>query len=245
MLNPVVEAGNPVEEGPAARGPLTFKSSYVSAALTVLAFVAGILVGYLIWGGQTAQPGLYDIETKGRPSLGPDNAPVVIVEFSDYQCPYCAKWYSEVFKPLLEAYPGKIRFVYRNYPLSNHQNATAAAEAALCAWDQDAYWEFHNKLFESASLLNNAQGTTLDQATYSQFARELGLDVKPFEKCMQDHKYEQLILDDVNYANSLPRDLSGEPAVGGTPTFFINGQRLGGAYPIEEFKRIIDAELAK
>lgn len=240
------EAGSPVEEQPAAQGPFTSKRSYVTAALTVLSFVAGILVGYMIWGGQTSQqPGVYDIETKGRPSLGPDNAPVVIVEYSDYQCPFCAKWYREVFKPLLEAYPGKIRIVYRNYPLSFHQNASTAAEAALCAWDQDAYWEFHNKLFESPTILNNEEGTVLDQATYNQFASDLGLDVKPFEKCMSDHKYEKLILEDVNYANSLPRDFNGEPAVGGTPTFFINGQRLGGAYPLEDFKRIIDAELAK
>lgn len=240
----------------------TFKRSHFYAVVTVLAFTAGVLVGYAVWGyntqtalapaqavvAQTAPPlapRIYEIETAGYPSLGPADAPIVIVEFSDYQCPYCYKWHTEVYQDLLAAYPGKIRFVYRNFPLSFHQNAFASAEAALCAGDQNAYWEIHDLLFANYAQLNNQEGTVLDQAAYNQFARELGLDVAQFEECMTSRKYEQFIIEDANYASSLPADSNGEAAVGGTPTFFINGHRLGGAYPLQYFRQIIDAELAK
>jgi len=226
---------------------------------TVLAFAAGILVGYTVWGYNTQptsvvtvvqtpqppEPRVYDIETEGYPSIGPADAPIVIVEFSDYQCPYCYRWYAQNYEALMAAYPGKIRFVYRNFPLTNiHQNAFPAAEAALCAGDQDAYWEFHKTLFENYALLNNQDGALLSQTDYNKFAQGLGLDVASFENCMTSRKYEQFIKDDMNYANNLPADTNGEAAVGGTPTFFVNGHRLGGAYPIEYFKQIIDAELA-
>ena len=239
----------------------TFKRSHFYAAFTVLAFAAGILVGYIVWGyntqtaslpaqvvAQTApplEPRVYEIDTKGHPSHGPADAPIVIVEFSDYQCPYCYRWHVQVYDALLAAYPQKIRFVHRNFPLSFHQNAFASAEAALCAGDQDEYWEFHDVLFDNQGLLNNQEGTILDQATYNQFARDLGLEVTTFEECMTSRKYQQSVVDDMNYANGLPFDTNGEPAVGGTPTFFVNGYRLGGAYPIEYFRQIIDAELAK
>jgi len=249
---------------------VTFKRSHFYSVLVVLAFAVGVLVGYVAWGrdvpaapaaalpsGQPAAqpttlapqptpvPRVYEIEAAGAPSLGPADAPITIVEFSDYQCPFCYRWHVQVYEPLLAAYPGKIRFVYRNYPLSFHQNAFASAEAALCAGDQGSYWQFHSLLFDRQAVLNDQAGTVLDQATYNQFAADVGLDVAAFEQCMTGHKFQETILTDINYANSLPPDTNGEAAVGGTPTFFINGYRLGGAYPIEYFKQIIDAELAK
>lgn len=268
-LEPVVEFEKKeveaVEED--AEETVTFKKSHFYSVLVVLAFAVGILVGYVAWGrtpqvvqvvqppaaaqpaAQVPQPTpvpvIYNIETKGAPSLGPVDAPITIVEFSDFQCPYCYRWHLQVYDSLLAAYPNQIKFVYRNYPLPFHQNAFASAEAALCAGDQDAYWKFHNVLFDSQALLNDQSGTVLDQAAYNQLAANLGLDVTSFETCMTSHKHKQNILDDVSYAESLPADSTGEAAVGGTPTFFVNGHRLGGAYPIEYFKQIIDAELAK
>lgn len=240
---------------------ITFKLSHFYSVLVLLAFGVGVLVGYVAWGrnsvagGQavmvvtatpppTAAPVVYDISTEGAQSIGPADAPITIVEFSDYQCPYCYRWEKEVHDALLAAYPDKIRFVYRNFPLSFHQNAFASAEAALCAGDQDAYWKFHDVLFNSQDILNNQAGTILDQSQYNQFASDLGLDVTAFEDCMTTHKYQKFIEADMAYAASLPNDSDGSAAVGGTPTFFINGHRLGGAYPIEYFKQIIDAELA-
>lgn len=255
VAEPVVETEDLSEE----QAPVedTGKSKrilfYVLPAVVTLAI--GIFVGFMIWGYKPVpKPTIYNIETTGFPSLGPADAPIVIVEFSDYQCPFCWRWYAQVYKPLLDAYPGKIRFVYRNYPLSFHPNAMASAEAALCAGDQKAYWQYHNALFDNyLALYQEDQGRVLDQATYNQFASDLGLDVATFEKCMTGHKYQQFILKDAEYANKLPPDMGvdekGEPvqeaAVGGTPSFFINGHRLGGAYPIEKFKELIDAELAK
>jgi len=262
VVEPVIEPEDfPEEQSVSQEDTFTFKRSHFYAVFTILAFAAGILVGYIVWGyntqtaslpaqavAQTAPPPesrVYEIDSEGHPSLGPADAPIVIVEFSDYQCPYCYRWHLQVYDALLAAYPGKIRFVYRNFPLSFHQNAFASAEAALCAEDQDAYWEYHNALFDNQALLNNQEGLVLNQQTYNQFAGELGLDVPSFEDCMTSRKYQQAVMEDMNYANSLPLDTNGEPAVGGTPTFFVNGYRLGGAYPIEYFKQIIDAELAK
>ena len=261
VVEPVIEPEYLQSDPPSViqEDTVTFKRSHFYAVVSVLAFAAGILVGYVAWGYNTQtvptvavvqtapppEPHIYDIETEGHPSFGPADAPIVIVEFSDYQCPYCYRWHVETYDALMAAYPGKIRFVYRNFPLTNiHQNAFPSAEAALCAGDQNAYWEFHEVLFDNYSKLNNETGTVLDQAAYNGFARGLGLDVTVFEKCMTGHKYQQAIIDDINYASNLPYDTNGEAAVGGTPTFFVNGHRLGGAYPIEYFKEIIDAELA-
>jgi protein-disulfide isomerase len=247
---------------------VTFKISYFYAALVVLAFGIGSLVGYVA-GGRNAKttiiqqpvaaaaptaapqpapkPVIYDIETEGFPSLGPADAPITIVEFSDYQCPFCYKWRTQVYTQLIKEYPDKIRFVYRNFPLSFHQNAFIAAEASLCAGDQNQYWEYHDVLFENFETLNDQNGRVLEQAEYNKFAESLSLDIPAFESCMTSRKYKEFIEKDMEYSASLPPDYaSGEPeaAVGGTPTFFINGNRLGGAYPFEYFKAIIDAELA-
>ena len=255
VAEPAVETEDLTEQEPSSEKTAQLKPGYLYAGLTVLAFAAGFFLAFMIWGYKpTPKPTVYNIETKGFPSLGPANAPIVIVEFSDYQCPYCWRWYSQVYKPLMDAYPGKIRFVYRNFPLSFHPNAMASAEAALCAGDQNAYWQYHNALFDNyLNLYQEDQSRILDQATYNKFATDLGLNVSTFESCMTSHKYQKFIQDDATYANTLPPDTvvdekgvaTTEAAVGGTPTFFINSHRLGGAYPIEKFKEIIDAELKK
>ncbi|MCB0119180.1 MAG: DsbA family protein [Anaerolineales bacterium] len=249
---------------------ITFKRTHFYSVLVVLAFAVGLLLGYVLWGGKAAVaatttvaanqgpvyievtpqptatplPVVYDIDTDGFPSLGPADAPITIVEFSDYQCPYCWRWHVQVYDALMKAYPDQIRFVYRNFPLSFHQNAMAGAEAALCAGDQNVYWEYHDLLFDNQESMNNQAGTVLEQSFYNDLAASLNLDVPAFEECMTSHKYQGNIQADMEYAASLPYDSTGEPAVGGTPTFFINGHRLGGAYPIEYFAQIIDAELA-
>jgi protein-disulfide isomerase len=240
---------------------LTFKATHFYAVLVVLAFGLGLFIGYVAGGRAPAAPAVaqatapqvvatptleqvqYDIPVEGFPSLGPDDAPIRIVEFSDFQCPYCTRWHEETYSQLLDAYPGKIRFVYRNYPLSFHQNAMLSAQAALCAGEQDQYWAYHDKLFAEKELINPAEGTTLETDTYVGFANDLSLDTEVFEACLTSGKYIAAIQADVDFANGLPTE-NGEPAVSGTPTFFINGKRLVGAYPFPYFKQIIDAELA-
>jgi protein-disulfide isomerase len=220
---------------------VTFKRSYLYSVLVVLAFAAGILVGYLAWGrDQGTAPTAanepteqatrrYDIPTEGFPSIGPKDADITIVEFSDFQCPFCQKWHDQVYQQLMAAYPNKIRLVYRNLPLTQlHPQAMNAAEASLCASDQNAYWKFHDKLFE------NSDGLSDD--LYATIAADLGLNTTTFEKCMTDHKHQATVKDDMQFAIDL--------GVQSTPTFFINGLAVVGAQPLSVFQQVIDEELA-
>jgi len=163
------------------------------------------------------------------PSKGSDAAPITIVEFSDFQCPYCVRA-EETVKRLLETveYRGKIKLVYRDYPLPSHDLAPKAAEAAHCAADQGKYWEMHDKLFEASPQL--------EVADLKGYAREIKLDVPRFEECLVSGATSTLVLDDVRMGEEI--------CVSATPTFFINGQVLSGAQPLEAFKAVIDAELA-
>jgi protein-disulfide isomerase len=227
---------------------ITFKLSHFYSVLVVLAFAVGILVGYVAWGRDSAvttaaQPSgqvveapvtqepqykRYDIPIEGHPSLGPDNAKLVIVEFSDFQCPFCRRFHNETYKALLDAYPGQIRFVYRNLPLTSiHPNAMPAAIASMCANDQNAYWDYHDKLFSSE---------TLDEATYIQYATDLGLNVDTFKACLSSGSHDADIQKDMDFALGL--------GVQSTPTFFVNGLAIVGAQPLVNFKQIIDKELA-
>jgi protein-disulfide isomerase len=241
--------GETVEAGPRIEADtLTFKRSHFYAVMTVLAFAVGMLLGYVVWGyqpngakPQAAAPAVaqapateppqfqrYEIPTAGFPTLGPADAPITLVEFSDYQCPFCRRWHQEVYEPLLAAYPGKIRIVYRSLPLTSiHPDAMAAAEAAMCAGEQDAYWPYHNKLFSSESLT---------QQTLLQYAQELSLNVEQFKTCITNEKYKDAITADSDFAVNL--------GVRSTPTFFINGLAVVGAQPLEVFKQVIDKELA-
>jgi protein-disulfide isomerase len=170
----------------------------------------------------------YDVPSDGFPSIGPADAPITIVEFSDYQCPYCRRWHEQVYEPLLAAYPGQIRLVYRHLPLTSiHPDAFSAAEAAMCAGEQNAYWQYHEKLFSSDSL---------GASVYIQYAQELSLDMTAFETCLSERRYQEAIQRDLDFAVNL--------GVRSTPTFFINGLAIVGAQPLSVFKQVIDQELA-
>ena len=235
-----------------AEETVTFKKSHFYSVLVVLAFAVGILVGYVAWGrdvpatavaaaqqpsGPVAEAPLtqepqfvrYDIPTEGYPSLGPEDAKIVIVEFSDFQCPYCRRFHEETYRALLDAYPGQIRFVYRNLPLppTMHPDAMSAAVASLCANDQDAYWDYHEKLFSSE---------TLGEETYVQYAADLSLDVEEFTSCLSSGKHDDFIKQDMEFSSNL--------GVQSTPTFFVNGLAIVGAQPLSNFTQLIDKELA-
>jgi protein-disulfide isomerase len=253
---PAIETEEEEEATPqVAEETVTFKLSHFYSVLVVLAFAVGILVGYVAWGRDvpttvvvpaaaaqqpsgavaeapvTQEPQFtrYDIPTEGYPSLGPDDAKITIVEFSDFQCPYCRRFHAETYKPLLDAYPGQIRFVYRNLPLpaTMHPDAMSAAIASLCANDQNVYWEYHDKLFSSE---------TLGEKTYIQYAADLGLNVEEFTACLSSGKHDKFIQQDTDFSSNL--------GIQSTPTFFINGLALVGAQPLSSFKQIIDKELA-
>lgn len=168
----------------------------------------------------------YDISN--RPFRGTANAPVTIVEYSDFQCSFCSRAEATITQ-LLNDYPGKLKVVYLNYPLPFHENAQKAAEAFECAVDQGKAYEMHDKMFDN-------QGA-LEVSNLKQYAADLGLDTQRFNSCL-DSGSKTAIVEAQTQAGS-------DAGVEGTPTFFINGRVLVGAQPIDKFKTIIDAELAR
>jgi len=168
-----------------------------------------------------------DVKAEG-PSKGPADAPVTIVEFSDFECPYCSRAAQTVDK-IVENNAGKVRLVFRSYPLPFHKNAKKASEAALCANEQGKFWQMHDALF--------ANQQKLEIADLKATAKTLGLDSAAFDACLDSGKFAAQIDADLK---------AGEKAgVEGTPAFFINGRFVAGALPYEQFQTIVEQELAK
>jgi protein-disulfide isomerase len=221
---------------------LRFRRSTFYSVLVPLAFVTGLAVGYLAWGRTEAPPVTQPIpvagsgapapetrvqvETDDDPAIGPEIAPITIVEFSDFNCPFCQRFHNETFTPLLETYPGQIRFVYRDYPITS-QESFFAAQASECANEQGKFWEYHDALFSGRMELGTA--------AYSAYAKELGLDADQLVACVEEGRFAEEVQDDARYAAAL--------GVTGTPTFFINGIPLVGAQPLIRFTQVIDNEL--
>ena len=168
------------------------------------------------------------VDDGGSPDRGPKQAPVSIIEFGDFQCPYCGRTRPTIAQ-VLETYPNQVRYVFRDFPLPFHQQAMKAHEASYCAGDQGRYWEMNQKLF------NNQQA--LDTEHLSAYAQELGLDTDQFRRC----------LDSGAYATQVNQNrYAGEQAgVSGTPTFFVNGRMVVGAVPFSYMQRIIEKELQR
>ncbi|HAL17890.1 MAG TPA: hypothetical protein DCP32_14445 [Anaerolineaceae bacterium] len=179
--------------------------------------------------GEVQQVTRYPVTEDGDPSYGPADAPITIIEFSDFECPYCQRWHAEVWKKLAAAYRSQIRLVYRDFPLySIHPNAGPAANAAECAKEQGKYWEFHDLLFSGAEKLG--------ESAYQTYASALNMDLNAFQQCLDESRYEAEVTADFEYASSI--------GISSTPTFFINGVALIGAQPFEVFQEVIELELA-
>lgn len=167
------------------------------------------------------------VEAKG-PSKGAANAKVTIVEFSDFQCPFCSKAEPSVDE-VMKNYSDKVKVVFRHFPLDFHDKAFKAAEAAACAEEQGKFWEYHKHLFANQGAL-----AIDDLKTH---AKTLGLDGAKFDKCLDDGAMKAKVDADMAAARSV--------GVNGTPAFFINGIAISGAQPYEKFKEIIDSELTR
>ena len=161
--------------------------------------------------------------------LGDDDAPITIIEFSDYECPFCTRFYLNTLPQIKSEYidTGKVKLIYRDYPLGFHANAQKAAEAAECAGEQGKYYEMHDKLFD--------EGVNGGVSSFKQYAKEIGLNAGEFNEC----------LDSGEMASEVQKDFQDGQRAGvrGTPTFFINGQYLSGAQPFEVFKQVIEEKL--
>jgi protein-disulfide isomerase len=166
------------------------------------------------------------VSAGSSPVKGSPSAPVEVIEFADFECPYCLAA-SPTVNRVLETYGDNIRLVYRNFPLQNHPRARPAAEAAQCANEQGKFWAYHDRLFGEPGKLSDAD--------LKQTAAALGLNAPQFNKCVDDRKYRDVIETDGKAGT--------EAGVSGTPAFFINGRLLSGAQPFEAFKRIIDEEI--
>jgi protein-disulfide isomerase len=175
----------------------------------------------------TDRPTVVEVSADDDPAIGPSDAPIQIVEFSDFRCPYCARFQNQTLTPLLEAYEGQIRFVYRDFPVVGGEEAALAAE---CADDQGMFWEYHDLLFENQSALGSTD------ALYD-LAGQLDLDMDTFRPCLEDQVYAGEIQKDFTDGVSY--------GVGGTPAFFINGRPIYGAQPLAAFRQVIDEILAE
>ena len=189
------------------------------------AFVAGLRAqaGVKVF----LQPMRFDVTfDKDDPIYGSPDAPVIIVEFSDFQCPYCSR-VNPTMEQIKTTYGDKIAIVFRDFPLPMHKEAPKAGEAAQCANDQGKFWEYHDKLF--------ANQRALADENLKAYAVDLGLDAAAFDSCLDAGKYTAEVEADKKAGAAV--------GVAGTPAFFVNGQFLNGARPFESFKELIDAEL--
>ncbi len=177
------------------------------------------------------------IETGHLPTLG-SSSKVVIVEFSDFQCPYCKSFYDQTLGRIKSDYvdSGKATFAYRQFPLSIHANAQKAAEASECANEKGKFWDYHNKLFGTQVEWASRAGADAINA-FADYASQVGLDSAEFKTCIESGKFAGNVSSDMSYGQS--------QGAGATPTVFINNQKIVGAQPYDTFKAAIEQELAK
>lgn len=168
--------------------------------------------------------------------LGNPDAKVTIIEFSDYQCPFCRRFWTDTLPQLKSQYidTGKVRLVYRDFPLTFHPMAQPSAEAAECAGDQDKYWQMHDKIFaEQVKLGDGTVQYTLNDL--KRWGGQIGLNTGEFNSCLDSRKHQAEVEKDFA--------AGGASGVSGTPSFFVNGKLIVGAQPFAQFQQLIDSEL--
>ena len=176
---------------------------------------------------QTAQD---RIAADARHSIGPADAPVTIVEFTDYDCPYCRRYYAETFPKIMEKYGDQIRYVVRHFPLiSMHPEAVKAAEAAECAAEDGRFFEFNDLMMRGVP--------SLDVESLKQYAADIGVNTAEFNRCLDEGTKAALVQQDLRDGYML--------GVRGTPNFFVNSYSLQGAQPIDVFSAYIEAAIAE
>ncbi|MBA2320383.1 MAG: thioredoxin domain-containing protein [Deltaproteobacteria bacterium] len=173
------------------------------------------------------KPPRFPVDPGNAPRIGSPKAPVQIVEFSDFECPYCGGA-AETVHEIVEKYGDKVSVTFMHFPLPMHANAPKAAEASMCANDQGKFWEYHDQLFANQRML--------DPLSLIRFAGEVGLDANAFQTCLDTAKHQAVVEANVETGRKV--------GMSGTPGFYVNGIHLSGALPIEMFSEVIDAELA-
>lgn len=236
----------PVPSAPEPRQSLDLTKLILPGAILLAAIlISGTLLyvnvarngrGALIGGDKKEEP--VEVSADDDAFLGLKDAKVTLIEFSDFQCPFCRKFWKETLPQIKRDYidTGKVKFVYRDFPLSFHPGAEPAAEAGECAEEQGKYWEMHDKIFLAQSL--KGEGTvSFTVSDLKKWAREIGLNAGQFNQCLDSGKYKEEVQKDFQAGTAA--------GVSGTPTTFINGRPIVGAQAYESFKVLIDEELAK
>ena len=191
----------------------------------------------------TNQPALpLKISSENNPVIGNPDAPITIIEFSDFQCPFCAKFHIDTLPSIMNEYikNGQVKLVFRDFPIQSiHPNALPASVAAECANEQKKFKEMHDVLFEKQNKWSN-QNIESVMNTFSQYASDLGLEEKAFDSCLKNGKYIEEIQKDLDDGRTY--------GISGTPGFFIGNDQIGfielkGAQPFENFKKVIDNQL--
>ncbi len=204
------------------------KLLYIVLGVTV-GFAGGFLIGR---GNAPREVGLsrtFGLELEGRPLRGPKDAAVTIIEFTDYECPFCQRYFEDTYPALLDWYGERVNYTVRHFPVSyQHRRAHKAAQAAECAGDQGSFFAYHEVLFKNTRAL--------DDRSLVGYAAQIGLDIRQFETCLQSGRKADVVDDDMQAG--MARGLMG------TPSFLVNGRILVGAQPLEVFQREIDRELA-
>jgi protein-disulfide isomerase len=172
---------------------------------------------------------MVNVEQGAGPWMGGEKAPVTVVEFSDFQCPFCSRA-AETVSDLKKKYGDKVKVVFRHFPLPMHKEARGASEASMCVNEQGTakFWKYHDILFKNQDKLDNAN--------LEKFAKDAGADTKKFKECFDSKKYAAVVQKDMEYGEKV--------GVKSTPTFFINGELVSGALPLEAFSESIDEQLA-
>lgn len=210
------------ERGEGKKGDDAFKTDVYKVIDTYIAEKSG-------------QPtGPVDVKTEGAATKGEAKAPVTIVEFSDFQCPFCGRYSTQTYPQIIKDYvdSGKVKYVFRHFPLPMHADAKAAANAAECVREQGGdkmFFEFHDVLFTNQSDLSVAK--------LKEYASKFSIDQQKFGACVDGNQF----------ATQIEKDFTegGQYGVQGTPMFFINGTPISGAQPYENFKKVIDEALKK
>ena len=170
----------------------------------------------------------FEVSATADHVLGNVEATITMVEFGDFNCGFCRRFYDETFPKLIETYGDQVRFIYRDYPILAESSVTAAV-AARCAGEQDKFWEYHDILYENQGIFNQVDG-------FAVLAERVGLDVETFNTCVEDQRYLSGVVSDYQEGQSF--------GIRGTPAFFINGRPVSGAQPYEVFAGVIEEELA-
>jgi len=194
-----------------------------------------------ITGGAAAVPAAAgdarNLEIREANARGPANAPIVMIEYSDFQCPFCRRFFTETWPQIEASYAraGQVRFVYKHLAILG-QESLWAAEAAECAADQGQFWLYHDELFRQAGLSGGENVGAFTKERLSTYAQALGLDMTRFEPCLQNDTTQARVVKDTQEARGF--------GFGGTPSFLINASTLIGAQPYAAFARLVDAGLA-